>query len=461
MQNRSKRHWKILTAVTLYAAVAGCGGGNDAYRGLRMRVAAADPAPSTDATGTVTPSSRSVSPLAGRSELDLESLRREVLARNPSLAAMHSSWQASLSRYPQVTALRDPEFSYALAPNTIDSDSANLGEKFELRQHFPWPGKLALRGEAAIDRAEAAGYDFEAMRIELLEAVDLAFYQYYFIERSIEINHVNQELLRELKRIAEARYGAGLVEKQDALQAEVEHQHLVHRGIVLRRIRDVAAARINTLLNVPPASNVPAPPKRLQSVVALPSYETLTEHALDSRPELEALAARVRAFEAEVRLAEREYLPDLSVSGAYNSLWGVNDRRTLVGVGINLPLQISSRKAAVDEAEAKRSSATAELAARRAAILFDVTSAAEEVEEGAHVVNLYDRSIVPAADESLAAARSGYESGTNDFLTLVAAEKTLMLSRLGWEEAMTQYHQSRARLERAIAGRLVGLEQQR
>ena len=87
-------------------------------------------------------------------------------------------------------------------------------------------------------------------------------------------------------------------------------------------------------------------------------------------------------------------------------------------------------------------------------------AAPEEVEEGAHVVHLYDGSIVPAADESLAAARSGYESGTNDFLTLIAAEKTLMLSRLGWEEAMTQYHQSRARLERAIAGPLAGLEQQ-
>jgi outer membrane protein TolC len=47
---------------------------------------------------------------------------------------------------------------------------------------------------------------------------------------------------------------------------------------------------------------------------------------------------------------------------------------------------------------------------------------------------------------------SGYRTGTNGFLALVAAEKALMTARLNYESALTDYHQARTRLERAVGG---------
>jgi len=466
MSSTTKKTSGLIAVLLLLGSASGCSVRTAAYR--RLQTEATDAAPRVALARLGTPLSASAQaadepaetqpPFAGETELALGDLRQQVLDRNPGLAAMHSAWQAAISRYPQVTAVDGPQFGYAAAPATLGSDKVNLGQRFELRQRFPWPGKLRLRGDAALGRAEAAGHDFEATRLRLVEATENAFYEYYFVHRALEINHVNQELLAEFKRIAESRYGAGLVRKQDALQAQVEQQRLVHHGIVLERIRSVTTARINTLLNLPPETALPKPPRTLGGMIRLPPLEALGAHAVEHRPEISALVSRIRAYEAEVALAKREYFPDLSVMGAYNSLWDADEKRSLVGIGFDVPIQLGRRSAALSEARANEKRARAELQQKHAQVLFQVSSAADEVTESAHIVHLYASSIVPASEESLAAARSGYETGTNDFLTLIAAEKSLMLARLSYQEALAGYHEARARLEKAIGGPIATLE---
>ena len=396
------------------------------------------------------PPAEPTTPFQGQTELKLDDLRQRVLRRNPTLAAMESACRAASSRYPQVTALDDPVFSYGLAPATIGVDRLDLGQRFELSQTFPWPGKLRLRGEAARSEARAVSEDTEAARLQLIEATEQAFYDYYFVHRAMEINDANQELLLELKRITQMRYGAGLVPKQDALQAEVEHQNLIHHGIVLERRRAVTAARLNTLLNVPPQAFLPPPPNILAGVVPLSSRESLYAAALRNRPELHALTARVQARAATIELARREYYPNLTISGGYNSFWKEDELRPFVGVGINVPLQLDRRKAALSEARAREQQAKARLEVQRAEVLFEVSSAIDEVRESAHVVRLYASSIVPAAEDNLAAAQSGYETSTNNFLTLITAEKTLMLARLSYQQALAEYHKGLAHLKGAV-----------
>ena len=81
----------------------------------------------------------------------------------------------------------------------------------------------------------------------------------------------------------------------------------------------------------------------------------LVEQALGARPELAAAGARVAAEEARVDLAWREYFPDVTVTGSYNRLWQAKDLQPFVGVQLNIPLQLGSRRAAVEEAQAAAS----------------------------------------------------------------------------------------------------------
>ena len=170
---------------------------------------------------------------------------------------------------------------------------------------------------------------------------------------------------------------------------------------------------------------------------------------MNHRPELQALAYRVRSRKAARRLARKDYFPDFTVMGTYNSLWQEDDLQPFVGVSINIPLGLERRRAAESQALSELTRLQAEFAAAVSDVAMQVTEAFERLTESGHVVTLYQTKLLPAAKENLDAAQSGYESGNNDFLTLVTAEKTVMLTELEYQQSLAEYHQRLADVERA------------
>jgi len=388
----------------------------------------------------------------GQQPLRLEALIDAVLERTRWIAAMEATWQAARARYPQAISLDDPMLSFALAPGTFGDDEIDDGYKIEASQRLPWPGKLRLRGEIVQHNAEAAQYDTDTVRQRLINETARAYYDYYYVFRAIEVNEINLDVLEEFQRIAETKYAAGTASKQDPLQAEVERYHLEHRTIVLDRMRRVSRSRINTLLHRAPELELPPPPDQAEPPAPIPDLALLRERAVNARPELQSLARQLEAKRAARRLAKRDYHPDFTVMGAYNSLWADEERRWTIGAGINIPLQIDRRRGVEAEALAESMRIAAELVAGVDEVAFEVSRAYDMLVESAHVVLLYNETFLPVADENLKAAQSGYETGTNDFLTLLNAEKNLMLVQLAHQQALTEYHQRRADLERAVGG---------
>ncbi len=447
----------VRAAATLVAAlgIAACTASRARYETLRAG-AFAGPAPEPRARAAA--AAETLPRLGQASQLSLDELIALARARNPTLSAMRAAWQAAVERYPQATALPDPRVGYALAPGTLAARGSRYGQRAELRQPLPWPGRLRLRGEAALAAAEAAADDFDDARLELVRAVKEAFHAYRFAHRAIAIQRADERLLAELERAAETRYAAGLASKSDALRAGVERQESVRRGLALERERAVARARINALLDLPAESPLPAPPERVAAPAPLPERARLEELALERRPELRALEHAVWASSSEVELARLESYPDLSVAASYNSLWEDPSKRTLVGLSLELPLQLERRRAAVRQALAERRRAVSRLAEARSRALLELSEAYEETLEASRVAHLYGSSILPAARESLETARSGYEAGADDFQTLLAAERALYSAELAYEAALTRYHQGLARLEHAVGGALDGEE---
>jgi len=385
----------------------------------------------------------------GRAELDQASYLAEVLHRNPTLAAARHALDVAIARYPQATALGDPRLSYAVAPGSIGSDAVDFAQRIELSQRFPWPGKLGLRGEVALSEAEARAEDLRTARDQLVREAKSAFFHLYYVYRAIEINEVNKAILQESRRAAETRYAAGSASKQDALQAEVAYNHLLHRGIVLERMRRVAIGRSNALLNRAPTAELPPPPQQLAGPGDREPLEELLARSLSARPELAALVHRLAGQESALELAHKDFYPDFTVTGGYNSLWQEDDLRPIVGFGIDIPIQQGRRHAAVAQAEAEILRLRAQIADLTAEIALEVQEAYELVVEAEHVVHLYERELVPAAEENLEAARTEYAAGGIDFLSLLAAERGLMEAQLALQEALSEYHGRVADLERA------------
>ncbi len=377
-----------------------------------------------------------------------------VLQANPQLEMVQATWQASLARIEQQSALDDPQFIYRFAPLTADSQkpdgqTLDFGQRFEISQKIPFPGKLQLRGKAAEYQAESQQQTIKTLQLLLASKAKALFADWYFIHQAIGINTINQNLLTEFRQIALTRYSTGQVNKQDVLHAEVELTLLKHQAIVLQRQLKTRLAHLNTLLNRPPDTPLPVPQK-LSAISELPDFEQLQIGAMQSRPELKAIVASINTHKTRTKLAELNYYPDLKLSAGYNSLWDNQDKRFNIGVSINIPLGQSKRRAAEQEATANSHLSHWRKIDLEAKIREELAVAYAYVEESLHVLQLYRQQLSPLAEANMAAAQADYQSGKGDFLSLITSEKNRFQTQLQTQQALSDVHRRFAELEKAV-----------
>jgi outer membrane protein TolC len=389
-------------------------------------------------------------------ELSVDGLVEQVLARNPSLAEMVAAWQAASARYPQAVALDDPMYTAWVGPGSFGSRDVDFAYRLELSQKYPFPGKRPLRGQGALAEASAAGRDVDDMRLRLVEMTRSAFADYFLAERALEVNAVYLRLLGEFRESTFTRFKTGQVPEQYVFEAEVEIGRQRERQLTLERMRQVAVARINTLLHLPPDAPLPPTPKELRLAGPPPEAPELRALALARRPDLQALADRLAAEQAALALAYKEFYPDFELMAAYDRFWqGVDrDLAPQVAVRLNLPVRKSKRWAAVAEAQAKVAQRRAELDRQVDQVNFQVQEAYEQLRESEKVVRLYDETILRAAEQNVRAAQSAYVTAKIPFLSLIEAQRNHAMLRERYYEAIADSFRRRAALERAAGGPL-------
>jgi outer membrane protein TolC len=391
------------------------------------------------------------------SELSVENLVEQVLARNPTLPQMVAAWQAALAKIPQVTSLEDPFFGTTVAPASIGSNQVDFGYRLEISQKFPWPGKLGLRGANAAAEANAAGNDIDDMRLQLTEAARMAFYDYYLVYRASAVNQEGLELLAAIRKAVEARFKPGLADTQEIYQVDVEIGRQRERKLLLERLRQVAVARLNTLMHLSPDLPLPPPPKEVSVAGELPKAAALRAAALVRRPDLLAVTNRIAAEEASLGLANREYYPDFDVMAAYDTIMGNGPSRDLapqLAVRVNLPVRCTRRFAAVSEAQARIAQRRAELARLTDQVNYDVQQAYEQVREAERVVRLYEKEVLPAARNNVRAAQAAYVPGKIPLIALIEAQRNSVNLQDRYHEVVADYFRRLATLERAAGGSL-------
>jgi outer membrane protein, heavy metal efflux system len=312
--------------------------------------------------------------------LEREALVLAVLARNPNLEAARQAWRGALSEHPQARSLEDTMASYALAPLSIRSDAVRFGQVVRIEQRFPTPGKFRFAGEVALAEAEAMQGAHESVRLTLALMASSLFDDYSRVTRVLALNDEHRQLIEDVRASAMIQYEAGRVSQQDVLQAEVELAHIVHQRVMLQSERKVIVAQINGLLHQRPEIPLPAPPRTTEPAsIEVPQSESLQIEALDTRPELHSAQSQLRAADSAVGLARRDYSPAIGLIGEYNSMWAETQHQWMAGASLNLPLQIRSRKAAVDQSQARAGQAAAELSAKRDEVRVEVDQARQRV----------------------------------------------------------------------------------
>ncbi|MBS0266224.1 MAG: TolC family protein, partial [Planctomycetes bacterium] len=287
----------------------------------------------------------------GQAELDLAFLEEQVQARNPSLQAALAVWGAAAEKTSQASALDDPMLQTMAAPGTFASNSSTQSSYVVgVGQKLPWFGKRGLRGQVAQWNSVAASFDHGDVKLRLAEAARLAFYDYYYVFQQAELNKANLEAVTSYHDTARSKFEANQVSQQDMLQATVELARIEQMQVEIERARVVAVARINQLLHRDPQLPVPPAVRQLPMDFELDDADVLRERALQQRPDIAALAARLHAEQNALALVCKEYYPDFEIMGKYDSFWTDVVQRGQVALNLNIPLNQSRRGAAVREA---------------------------------------------------------------------------------------------------------------
>jgi cobalt-zinc-cadmium efflux system outer membrane protein len=383
--------------------------------------------------------------------LTVEAVVAATLARNPSLDEMRAAASVAAARYPQVTSLDDPTFAFTTAPGSIGSRNTDYATRAEITQKVPFPGKRDLKGQISTAEAAAAARDVDDTRLALIASAKSAMADYYLAEKGTGVAQENAKLLREFRQNAESRYKTGQSPQQDLLQADVEVARQEERLVALRRARQVASARLNTLMHMPPDSPLP-PPAEIRESSAIPEPAVLRASA-QARPDLKAVLDRLAAEEASLSLALKEYKPDVDLMAAYDGFWQGEGGRPLqwqIGARVNLPVRYTRRSGAVNEAQSRVAQRRAEVAKLTDRVNFEVQEAWEQVRETDEIVKLYEAKILPAAEANVKEAQSGYVAGRVPFLNLVEAQRNRVALKDRYFEAVAESLRRRAALEKSV-----------
>jgi outer membrane protein TolC len=378
--------------------------------------------------------------------LVLRDLIHEILERNPELVAARKQWEASSQRIVQARSLDDPTLSVHLwnFPQTFNVTRAD-NSIFGLSQNFPFPGKLALKGEIASRSAEMTEQVLHGKERELIARLKQAYYDLFLAHKAIQIHLEQVELLRQFVEIANAKFRTGKGTQADVLKAQVElsvlHQHLP----VLEQRCKTAAALLNTLLDRDPLSplGIPQEPSLMPIDTTIDGLHSL---ALNVRPELKAAELTIQYSEQARALAQRQYYPDFNVAFQRFQNFQANDGFGAY-VAMTIPFAFWTKPkydAGVQEAMASVAAARAQRHQLENMTRFQVNDILAKVRASEQVARLYHTTILPQAVQNLEAARAGYRVGKGGFLDLIDAQRA-------WRGFQQEYYRSLVEREHRLA----------
>jgi outer membrane protein TolC len=385
----------------------------------------------------------------------------EALMMNPELQSAKLRWSASTERISQEKALDDPILGFTYYGEPVQT---RVGEKqagVTASQKIPFFGKLRLKGEVARNEAKVSGERYRTLERVIVAKAKSAFYELFWVHKSIKIDEENKGLLQRFVKIAEVKYATAKATQQDVLKAQVELLKVVNELITLEQLKETAMARINTLLNRHPDAPLGIP-EEVDITELTVSLEDLYEKAKEVSPDLSILKYKIERDKAAYKLAKKQYYPDFTFGFNYTFINDLpsNVMSSPVGEGrdsytgtlsINVPIfQKRKYDAGVREASDRLKSSERAYKNRENMTLFGVKDYHFKVQTAERLVKLYRDSIIPQAEQSLKAAESGYQSGQVDFLNLIDSQRVLLDFNLAFYRAVADFGINIAELERVV-----------
>jgi len=392
----------------------------------------------------------------------------DVQSANARLAASSAAvTEASSAYFPQVglsgswTRTDNPPQAFFMSLNqrraSLQKDFNHPDDTENVRGSVVAQWRLFDSGRREADRratklgAKASEFMLESVQNDLVYQITRAYYGILQVRSFVAVQEEAVKSLSESLRVATERNLAGSAMKTDVLNLDVQLSQAREELIRAKNGLKLGVASLNTAIGKTLIGPDDVVDMKGGEVPATSTNEV--NGGVEARPELRAMEARVRAMEAMVARARREYLPVVNGMGSFDwdseTLSGF-EQSYLVGVAVEVNIFDGQRnRAGVAKARAAAAAIQAEAEKLRQTLELDLTQARLNEQEARERLEVAAKSLT-SAEEALRITQERYQQGAAVITELLTAQIGLTATRTRQVAAQYDCLIARANVERAM-----------
>ncbi len=375
---------------------------------------------------------------------DLNNYLGIAAENNPGLKAKFSEYMAAMEKVPQVGTLPDPNVAFGYFIEPVETRVGPQKYRFNLAQAFPWFGLLDAKEDVATELANAKFEEFENTKSNLFFEVKTAYYNYYFIEKAIEITKENIEILEIFKRLSLVKIEAGTATVVDELRVELELNDLENQLALFLDTKYSFMVKFNDLLNRERNSDIAVPSVLWQDELPEEKLNILDE-IYEANHELKSIDHRLEAFLNQEVVAKKEGLPKFNIGLSYTiveknpastAIDNGSDAFLFPSVGVTIPLYRRKYKALINEAKYLQDVEKSKKEDKKNTLSTVFENTFKDFNDSDRRITL-NKTQSGIAKKVLDLLITDYSTNAKDFEEVLRIERQLLKYELAYEKALT------------------------
>jgi cobalt-zinc-cadmium efflux system outer membrane protein len=403
---------------------------------------------------------------AGPNTLSLAEVAKKALAQNPTVAAAQARWRMVTERIPQASAWEDPRLNFRSLLGRFVRIPANgfSDQTVSLEQSIPISGKNRSRERVAIAEAVVAFQDLRRQELDVVLRARSVFIQLVNDYELLDLNQAEETTLSQIADNSRTRFEVGAQPQSEVVTAQIERQKVTERQQDLEQKRSNDETALKVLMKMDAFAALGRPSWKVNPVSNVQEMQAMHLDARELRariilnnPEVLRSSAELAAAQSRYQLAQREWIPDPTVSiqaDHYNAGSQVASELS-GGISISLPW-LNEKKYRAGEREAFDQVTAAQGASEDAKYeaVGKLRNQLQKIETLHHHADLYENSVIPAARQSMSSNQSDYESNKATFENVFSSQRNLWEIEVTYHQHLTDYQIALAELESLVGSNL-------
>ncbi len=367
------------------------------------------------------------------------------MANASAEVARHDAEQASLSTYnPQLSASAGPRF---VAGERSIAFDIGLGHTFELG------GKRDARRAVADAKIESADAEIVAARLRARIEAWRAFQVALVMRERVAMAKEAEQVASQVQTATTERQKVGFGTQLEINLTTSEVGRARHDRLDAERKYDAAVAELASAIGAGASETFEPEGQLVPPPMLATDVNALVARAMKERPEARVARASTNVARAEIRAADAQAVPDLSigVTYAYERDPDATSQTILGSVGIGLPV-FNRNQGARKAARSTSRRAEIELAWTSTEIEREVRVAISGYTRAREAVLGFDKEVNERLHENLELARASYTSGKIDYFQFNVVRRELLASRNAYLDAFEETVEAWSDVQQALGG---------